>query len=108
MNPARSIAPKVLAGEFGLVWIYVAGPLADASLAVMLHRFLSGDPNRGRARSRRRKAAALSRFSIDFQHLIQARYTQQPRDVTFADEDSQAAAACAQPIARVDDLVENR
>jgi aquaporin Z len=47
MNPARSIAPKVLAGEFGLVWIYVAVPLAGASLAVMLHRFLSGDPNRG-------------------------------------------------------------
>ncbi|MBV8117584.1 MAG: aquaporin [Candidatus Eremiobacteraeota bacterium] len=47
MNPARSIAPQILGAEFGLVWIYVAGPALGAALAVLIHGFLCGAPNRG-------------------------------------------------------------
>jgi len=45
MNPARSIAPQILSGEFGLVWIYAVGPLAGAALAVAVHWLLCGAPN---------------------------------------------------------------
>jgi aquaporin Z len=47
MNPARTIAPQLLAGEFGKIWIYVAGPLAGAALAVGAHSWLSGPPSPG-------------------------------------------------------------
>ncbi len=46
MNPARSIAPQILAGETALVWIYAVGPLLGAGLAVVIHRLLCGPPNR--------------------------------------------------------------
>lgn len=47
MNPARTIAPQLLAGEFGNVWIYIAGPLIGAALAVGVHTLLSGPPSKG-------------------------------------------------------------
>lgn len=47
MNPARTIAPQLLAGAFGNLWIYVVGPLAGAALAVGIHAMLSGPPTRG-------------------------------------------------------------
>jgi aquaporin Z len=34
MNPARSIGPDVVLGQFGHLWLYVVGPLAGAALAV--------------------------------------------------------------------------
>jgi len=46
MNPARSIAPQMLSGQFGLVWVYAAGPLLGAGLAVVIHSLLCGAPNR--------------------------------------------------------------
>jgi len=55
MNPARSIAPQVLAGEFGLVWIYAVGPLVGAALAVALHGLLTGSPNRAEREAARGK-----------------------------------------------------
>jgi aquaporin Z len=42
MNPARSLAPAILAGDIGSVWIYVCGPLLGAAIAVGLTRFLHG------------------------------------------------------------------
>ncbi len=47
MNPARSIAPQVLAGAYGLVWIYAVGPLAGAALAALAARFFFGRPDEG-------------------------------------------------------------
>ncbi|MGA9945180.1 MAG: aquaporin [Candidatus Cybelea sp.] len=47
MNPARTIAPQLLAGELGNVWIYIAGPLIGAALAVGVHTLLSGPPSKG-------------------------------------------------------------
>lgn len=46
MNPARSIAPQILSGQLGIVWIYAAGPLVGAGLAVVIHSLLCGAPNR--------------------------------------------------------------
>jgi aquaporin Z len=42
MNPARSLAPALVAGSLGDVWIYVLGPLIGACLAVILTRLVHG------------------------------------------------------------------
>ena len=42
MNPARSLAPAIVTGDIGFVWIYVCGPLLGAVVAVGLTRFLHG------------------------------------------------------------------
>ncbi|MBV8149196.1 MAG: aquaporin [Candidatus Eremiobacteraeota bacterium] len=45
MNPARTIAPQILAGTFGNIWIYVVGPLVGSAIAVAVHAGLSGAPS---------------------------------------------------------------
>src|SRR3954468_8224133 len=42
MNPARSLAPALVAGSLGDVWIYIVGPLIGACLAVILTRLVHG------------------------------------------------------------------
>lgn len=42
MNPARSFAPDLLLGRFSHLWVYVAGPLAGALIAVLAARLLRG------------------------------------------------------------------
>ncbi len=53
MNPARSFAPDVVLGDLSTLWIYLAGPLAGAVLAVLAGRVLRGpgghDPTASRA-----------------------------------------------------------
>jgi MIP family channel proteins len=39
-NPARSIAPAIIAGEFSDLWIYIAGPLVGGAVAGSLYGFL--------------------------------------------------------------------
>lgn len=41
MNPARSFGPAVVAGIWANHWVYWAGPLAGALLALLLHRWLA-------------------------------------------------------------------
>ena len=41
-NPARSIAPAVVATEFGNVWIYIVGPLLGAAVAGVVSVSLRG------------------------------------------------------------------
>lgn len=46
MNPARSFAPDVVLGDFSRFWVYLAGPLAGALLAVGFARLLRGPAGR--------------------------------------------------------------
>ena len=42
LNPARTLGPMILAGEFTAVWVYVVGPIIGAVLAALLYdRFAS-------------------------------------------------------------------
>jgi aquaporin NIP len=36
MNPARSVAPAIVSGHLEHLWVYLAGPVAGALLAVPL------------------------------------------------------------------------
>ena len=44
MNPARSIAPDLMRGDFNTTWIYVVGPLTGALIGVGLEWILKGPP----------------------------------------------------------------
>ncbi len=44
MNPVRSIAPDLIRGDLGTSWIYLAGPLAGALIAVGFEWILKGKP----------------------------------------------------------------
>jgi len=45
MNPFRSLAPAVLSGDLGQVWIYLAGPLLGALAGVGAEWLLKGPPS---------------------------------------------------------------
>src|SRR5579871_4157679 len=67
MNPARAFGPALVRGDFGHFWVYVAGPLAGAVLAVVVAFILrgpGGDPGglaaaRGTLDDRVRKALGV-------------------------------------------------
>jgi aquaporin Z len=61
MNPARTIAPQILSGQFEHIWIYVAGPAAGAAVAVAVHFLLCGGPSEGERRAARGKHPAPAR-----------------------------------------------
>jgi len=42
MNPARTFGPDLVGGNFGDYWVYVAGPLTGAAVAVALAFLLRG------------------------------------------------------------------
>jgi aquaporin Z len=44
MNPIRSFAPDLARGDFSTTWIYVAGPLIGAMIAVGFEWILKGPP----------------------------------------------------------------
>jgi aquaporin Z len=48
MNPARSFAPDVVRGDFANFWVYLAGPLTGALIAVLFAYVLRG-PGGGRS-----------------------------------------------------------
>jgi MIP family channel proteins len=67
MNPARSLAPAIVAGDIGSVWIYICGPLLGAAVAVGLTRFLHG-PTETDAKAREAAQGAqleTARTSVD-------------------------------------------
>lgn len=42
LNPARTLGPMIVAGEFDAVWVYILGPLVGGVLAALLYdRFVS-------------------------------------------------------------------
>ena len=53
MNPARSLGPALVLGDFSQYWIYLVGPLSGALLAVgiaFVLRGKGGDAGRAAAR----------------------------------------------------------
>src|SRR5262245_10884212 len=50
MNPARTFGPDLIGADFGHYWIYVAGPIAGAVLAVLVAFVLRG-PGGGKSGS---------------------------------------------------------
>jgi MIP family channel proteins len=44
MNPARSLAPALVAGEGGDLWIYLIGPVIGALIGAAVYEFLRGAP----------------------------------------------------------------
>ena len=47
MNPARSLGPAIALWQFSHLWLYVAGPLAGAAIAVGFAFLLRGPPDPG-------------------------------------------------------------
>jgi aquaporin NIP len=41
MNPARSLAPAVLSGAVGDIWIYLVGPVLGAAIGVLCHKVMT-------------------------------------------------------------------
>jgi aquaporin Z len=46
MNPARTLGPDIVAWHFTGWWIYIAGPIAGATIAVMVIALLRGLPDK--------------------------------------------------------------
>lgn len=44
MNPIRSLAPAVVVGDVHAAWVYLAGPLLGAAIAVIFEWILKGPP----------------------------------------------------------------
>lgn len=44
MNPARSLGPALVSGEFHAIWVYLLAPIAGASLAAVTYRLLRQTP----------------------------------------------------------------
>lgn len=40
MNPARSLGPALVAGDFADLWIYIVGPIAGAALGALTYQLL--------------------------------------------------------------------
>jgi aquaporin NIP len=49
MNPARSLGPALVAGEWHDFWIYLVGPVAGAALGAFAYQLVRGEhaPDRG-------------------------------------------------------------
>jgi aquaporin Z len=41
VNPIRSLAPAVVSGDYGGLWVYLTGPFAGAILGFAIYRFLT-------------------------------------------------------------------
>ncbi len=56
MNPARSIGPAIVSGEFRALWLYVVAPVVGATVGVVVYQFLraesAGDAAEVRVRRR--------------------------------------------------------
>jgi glycerol uptake facilitator-like aquaporin len=42
LNPARTLGPMIVAGQFSALWVYIVGPIVGAVLAALAYdRFAS-------------------------------------------------------------------
>jgi aquaporin NIP len=49
MNPARSLGPALVSGQWHELWIYLAGPLVGGPAGALLYQFVRGEPGRSAA-----------------------------------------------------------
>lgn len=84
MNPARSLEPALVSGELGQAWIFLAGPLAGALLAVVLASALRRPqliwPPRVVVDSKRQKSASAALRRQNDESCGQGRHDH-PRDL---------------------------
>ena len=40
MNPARTLGPALVSGQFQSIWIYIVGPIVGAIVAALVVRYL--------------------------------------------------------------------
>ena len=62
MNPARTFGPDLVGGDFSAYWVYVAGPLAGAALAVGAAWVLRGS---GRRQGRLGRGPGRARTEVE-------------------------------------------
>jgi aquaporin NIP len=43
MNPARSLGPALVAGEWSELWIYIVGPIAGAAIGAVAYQLIRGE-----------------------------------------------------------------
>jgi aquaporin NIP len=43
LNPARSIGPALVSGDFHALWIYIAAPLAGAAIGALVYQVVRGE-----------------------------------------------------------------
>ena len=43
MNPARSLGPALVAGEWRHLWIYLVGPIVGAALGALAYQLVRGE-----------------------------------------------------------------
>jgi aquaporin NIP len=43
MNPARSLGPALVAGEWSELWIYIVGPIAGAAIGAVAYQVIRGE-----------------------------------------------------------------
>jgi aquaporin Z len=60
MNPVRSLAPDIVRGDLSTSWIYLAGPLAGAMIAVGFEWLLKGGPTPAGSEAAQGEAAGKS------------------------------------------------
>jgi aquaporin Z len=61
MNPARTLGPDIVGWNFTGWWIYIAGPLAGAAIAVMVIGLLRGLPDKEEVEAAEGGALPLAR-----------------------------------------------
>ena len=61
MNPARTLGPDIVSWDFTGWWIYIVGPLAGATIAVMMIGLVRGLPDRAEREAAEGGALPLER-----------------------------------------------